>query len=1482
MILFIAIVMMLKALAKRAKTLNCFLEDLAWAIKENAVDNTDHDEISGSHHDQTEGGDQNQTELSHHDHSEGSRHDQTEGSHHEPSEGRHHEHSEGSHHDPSEGSHHDQTGGSQHDHSEGSHHDQTEGSHHDPSEESQHDHSEGSHHDQNELSHHDQNELSHHDQTEGSHHDPSEESHHDHSEGSHHDPSEESHHDHSEGSHHDHSQGSQYDQTEGSHHDHSEESHHDQTEESHHEPSEGSHHDHSEGSHPEPSEGSLHDQTEGSHHDHSEGSQYDQTEGSHHDHSEESHHDHSEGSQYDQTEGSHHDHSEESHHDPSEGSHHDQTEESHHDQTEESHHDHSEGSQYDQTEGSHHDQSEESHHDPSERSHHDQTEESQHDHSEGNHHDQTEGSHHDPSEGRHHDHSEGSNHDHSEGSHHDQTEGSHHDHSEGSQYDQTEGSQHDHSDVSDCDQTERSDYDNSEGSDYDPTKGSHHDQTEGSHSEGSNHDHSEGSDYDPTEGSHHDHSEGSHHNHSEGRHHDHSEGRHHDHTQETYEIVYNSKDSDGNLSDVIPMLYGLNPTTKDMLLRKHLMNSDSAKENEVRPSKNKIKRMKKKRRKEKLTNDSSDDEYGEENIKKKKKGHSIMNKCNSESETEKKPFGMAETIETSSDELDQHQTSTSKRRKKIRESATDSEKEKSKKKFRKRVIETTDDENEEEENAGSRKENGKNVAPQVDTSLDDETRDHSTENAVDENLILRDKNIKGLYIKKQRTKTPKGSSKNTRVYDNTHSCYFCNKTVLHINLHLKTHRNQPKVKEVLEHGGNDFTTLRKLGDDKHNRRCIEEGHGEIILSRRPNDKYFDVTRFGPCPNCREWVLLKGIKYHYKECTKQKGDAKMVKKRDLITQSQVLAGFIKKKPSNLLLKEVIPIMTSDTESKVAQNDSLITALGEGWVRRNISNLEKRKYYASARMRLCARLLIQLNSLHNSFEKKQSPEDVEEYETEGTSDSEKHSRPVPVEDSPTISAKSMWDFLKPQHFENVVLCALKCSFPNADDLEELGAPSNAIKLKYDIERMVNCKWAYIVKNKGSEGDLEAQDCQSFLNLMKVEWREKVTVLARAVLSRRKYDQVKELPSPHDIQIITKYLTHSLKATPLTPEMFRRIVILAETRLLLYNKRRTGELEVIKLQSYASRSKGLNDFDESLAGELTAVEKKLLETQDLMRVRGKRGRPVPVLIPDDARHSLMCLADRSIRKEAGVADTNPYLFPNTANSYARAYDSLKSVCSELHLQAPHQITSVSMRKYTATLTQMLNLDKNQLDWMYQHLGHTKAVHKEHYRQMSGLVERTQISKMFLIQDLNLTSKFKGKKLDEVDIKDIVFPEDQEEDDLVSDCPDQFSVPENQVSQEELQLLEVHEENKVDDDDSDDDDGNEEEEQKKATKKPTRQRWSDQEVAELNRHFQNYLQTKTTPKRADIDKTKKAIIKQGGILHKRANHLIIKKISNMNHAKH
>lgn len=57
--------------------------------------------------------------------------------------------------------------------------------------------------------------------------------------------------------------------------------------------------------------------------------------------------------------------------------------------------------------------------------------------------------------------------------------------------------------------------------------------------------------------------------------------------------------------------------------------------------------------------------------------------------------------------------------------------------------------------------------------------------------------------------------------------------------------------------------------------------------------------------------------------------------------------------------------------------------------------------------------------------------------------------------------------------------------------------------------------------------------------------------------------------------------------------------------------------------------------------------------------------------------------------------------------------------------------------------------MEWVCRHMGHNQRVHIEHYRQMSSLLERVYLTKMFIIQDLNLTQKFKNQNLNDIDIK-------------------------------------------------------------------------------------------------------------------------------------
>ena len=76
---------------------------------------------------------------------------------------------------------------------------------------------------------------------------------------------------------------------------------------------------------------------------------------------------------------------------------------------------------------------------------------------------------------------------------------------------------------------------------------------------------------------------------------------------------------------------------------------------------------------------------------------------------------------------------------------------------------------------------------------------------------------------------------------------------------------------------------------------------------------------------------------------------------------------------------------------------------------------------------------------------------------------------------------------------------------------------------------------------------------------------------------------------------------------------------------------------------------------------------------------------------------------------------------------------------------------------------------------------------------------------------------------------------------------------------------------------------EMERPRKKPKmkRQRWSEVEENEIKKYFATFLDSKTTPRSKQVEKAKKKSKEKGGEIHKRACHLIIKKISAINHRK-
>ena len=154
------------------------------------------------------------------------------------------------------------------------------------------------------------------------------------------------------------------------------------------------------------------------------------------------------------------------------------------------------------------------------------------------------------------------------------------------------------------------------------------------------------------------------------------------------------------------------------------------------------------------------------------------------------------------------------------------------------------------------------------------------------------------------------------------------------------------------------------------------------------------------------------------------------------------------------------------------------------------------------------------------------------------------------------------MKPEHFNSIVDAAILTAAPVEDDDDDiLGSPSNAIKLGYDIKRLINGKIGLSIMSKDPNSQADAEN---LIKLMNIYWGTKVTKHARVILEERRFYAAKNLPLPEDIQQLSNYLRDSILNVDLTKAdatNYREVGKLIEAKLVTYNRRRTGEVQAIR---------------------------------------------------------------------------------------------------------------------------------------------------------------------------------------------------------------------------------------------------------------------------------------------------------------------------------
>ncbi|XP_054286882.1 titin homolog [Macrosteles quadrilineatus] len=574
-----------------------------------------------------------------------------------------------------------------------------------------------------------------------------------------------------------------------------------------------------------------------------------------------------------------------------------------------------------------------------------------------------------------------------------------------------------------------------------------------------------------------------------------------------------------------------------------------------------------------------------------------------------------------------------------------------------------------------------------------------------------------------------------KVYDQIHCCFFCDKLICKMSRHLEhCHENEMEVAKILALPKssllrrNAFSELTRLGDYHYNCDILSKRTGELILIRRPSaiekegKTYSDYL---PCPHCLGFLLKKHLWSHVKfTCHAAKKDddhANIDKKKGFLSLSKALVGhFLTPESSQSFYDNIISTFKKkDGIKEICSEDPLIIRLG-------MLMFEK---FNNTKNDLIRQNMRRLGRLVSEFRKIDSK----------------------------FAGAMVIDCLQPNNFDSLIQAVKNLAIVelNHSDRPTMKIPSLALKLGHALRKCAALQRGTFLK----EGNLKGErTMKSFLSIMDIEWENRISSTALITFKRTKQRKEDLLPLTSDLMKINSYLDGKidvyiglLKDCPSNASLWQNLAKATLARIMMFNKKRSGEVSKMKIKDFTERRNYHGENSEEIIKSFSDLEKKLMNVMTLIYIVGKRENDVPVLLTSEMKKAIDVLL--LYRKNISVIkSSNEYMFPNlNSDRHQRGHDVIRAFCQELDLQKPHLITSTKLRKYIATVTQVVNLTENESDWLARHLGHNIRVHREYYRMQESAVELTKVSRLLLAVDEGRISEFSGQKLDEINLEDL-----------------------------------------------------------------------------------------------------------------------------------
>ncbi|KAG7459161.1 hypothetical protein JOB18_031843 [Solea senegalensis] len=675
----------------------------------------------------------------------------------------------------------------------------------------------------------------------------------------------------------------------------------------------------------------------------------------------------------------------------------------------------------------------------------------------------------------------------------------------------------------------------------------------------------------------------------------------------------------------------------------------------------------------------------------------------------------------------------------------------------------------------------------------------------------------------------------SRSYNKKHFCFYCRKFVQKMSRHLwRKHQDETDVAKAFSLPKNSkerklqLDYIRNKGNFEHNSEVLETQKGKLIPWKQPQKKS-EGQEFAHCIHCYGLFSRRAMWRHFQVCNFKPESSKPGKTRVLS-----LCAFAEPAPPgfNDAYWKFLSVMNQDRIAVAIKEDRCILEYGYRLFRKNEKVVSQHQYIRQ-KLRELGRLLLKARQVTH--------------------------------------VKTIQELIKPEHYSQVVTAAKSLS-GFSEQTGKYQCPSLARKVGHSLYSL-----AMFIKSEGlKKKDKQAtQDAEEFALLYQESWRFDIASQALTQLDQTKWNAPLLLPFTQDIQKFHCHLAEKQQQhlndlqKHSSPSNWKELAKVTLTQVVLFNRRRGGEVSRMLLSAYLSKDTSDTHGDVSLA--LTPLEQKLCKHFVRITIVGKRGRKVPVLLTPIMRESLDALTEK--REECGVLSENGYLFalPHSVH-YIRACDCIRQFVNECdHLENPKALTSTRLRKHIATLSTVLNLKTTELDQLADFLGHNIAVHRKHYRLPEGTLQLAKISKVLLAMEQGRLGEYKGKSLDEiqVDVNETIGIEGPSEEDIEGEqgsedesmsslnictstsqvqnqrvSPTDVSMPGQQGSEDEVStssLQECTSTSQVQ---------NQSVSARKRGKQAPVRRWTPEEIAAVEKHLMKFIVRQDVPGKADCER--------------------------------